>query len=329
MLIPNNIPNNLYILGIDVSKDKLVVYDGTRWYEFKNEKNVPELSKLIKKKSDYSKTVLCYEPTGVYSKYLDHFSFEHKIKVLIVNPFRSSNFMKSQKTRSKNDKNDAKGLWKFAILDFEEVKDIVIEEDNEKLKRLIAYSETLKQEEIKFLNIKKAIEYYEDIKKGYGYIQKDIDKFIEDLRKARARVLKDIKAHIKSNKKMEKAEKYIKSITGVGDKIAPILLSFFMTYKNTSRTKITSLAGLDVIEKVSGKSVRGKKKISKKGNRQVRAALFLSALVAIRHDKRMRELYNKLIEKGKAKKVAIVAVMRKILIISHSLCKNEQYYEMA
>ena len=77
-----------------------------------------------------------------------------------------------------------------------------------------------------------------------------------------------------------------------------------------------SLSGLDPIEKKSGSSVNKRRRISKKGDRIVRQYLFISALTAIRFNKKISIFYNRLLKNNKAKKVSVVASMRKLLVIA-------------
>ena len=89
---------------------------------------------------------------------------------------------------------------------------------------------------------------------------------------------------------------------------------------------MTSLSGLEPISKTSGTSVNSKPRISKQGSKLYRSILFMSALSAIRFNERISDFYSRLKENGKQSTVAQVAVMRKIIIIAHSLYKNKQNY---
>ena len=118
----------------------------------------------------------------------------------------------------------------------------------------------------------------------------------------------------------------IASIKGVGELTALILLHLFIRYSDANQRQIVSLAGLDPVMRESGSSVRGKVKISKAGDRIYRGALFMPAMVAIRHNKKLKAYYERLKANGKHTTVAQVAVMRKILIIAYSLYKSGEMY---
>ena len=118
----------------------------------------------------------------------------------------------------------------------------------------------------------------------------------------------------------------IKTIKGVGDITAITLLHLFLKYPSANQRQIISLTGLEPTTKSSGTSVRTKPKISKAGSKLYRGTLFMSALTAIRFNPRITEFYNRLKDNGKQSTVAQVAVMRKIIIIAHSIYKNNQQY---
>lgn len=86
-------------------------------------------------------------------------------------------------------------------------------------------------------------------------------------------------------------------------------------------------AGLDPREYTSGTSVHKKPRISKSGNAHLRQALFMPALVAVQHDPHLRAFYQHLLDQGKVKMQALVAVMRKLLHALRAMFKTHQPYD--
>ena len=86
-------------------------------------------------------------------------------------------------------------------------------------------------------------------------------------------------------------------------------------------------AGIDPREYSSGSSVHKKTRISKAGNRHLRRALYMPSLVAVRHDLHLRAFYRHLLDNGKAKLQALVAVMRKLLHAIFGMFKHRQPYD--
>jgi transposase len=127
---------------------------------------------------------------------------------------------------------------------------------------------------------------------------------------------------------VELAEDYRRLLTikGVGRISAISLLTLFRTYPDTSRAEITALVGLDPTRTESGTSVRGRRKISKGGNGTVRKILYFPTLNCIQHNKVIRRTYDRLVSNHKPKKLAVIAAMRKLLLIAHAVYKTERDY---
>ena len=94
------------------------------------------------------------------------------------------------------------------------------------------------------------------------------------------------------------------------------------------KKQLTSYAGLDIKEKQSGTSVKGKPKISKKGNRSIRKAMHFPALSAIKHCVNYKETYTRLVSKNGIKMKGIVAVQRKLLELIYVIYKNDTVYDI-
>jgi transposase len=90
--------------------------------------------------------------------------------------------------------------------------------------------------------------------------------------------------------------------------------------------QLVSYAGLDVVQKQSGTSVRGRAHISKRGNAHLRHCLYFPAFSAARHNKEMQPLYKRIVEKDNIKMKGYVAVQRKLLVLIYTLWKKEEEY---
>ena len=91
--------------------------------------------------------------------------------------------------------------------------------------------------------------------------------------------------------------------------------------------KLTAFFGLEVREDESGSSVWKKPRITKFGNPRVRNMLYMAALVSIRHNLKMSDFYLRLVNKGKPKKLALIAVMRKLLVIACAILNSKNKYD--
>ena len=319
-------PEEFLVFGVDVSKDELVLYDGSRHYRVKNERGLKELSKLIRKRNggDFGKVIISFEPTGGYSYHLLRFCSERKIKIMVVNPYKSSHFSKTQRPRGKNDEKDAVNLRKLVFVNPEEIREARIDERLEMLNSLITLYDKTERE---------ITSWQRSLKHRQGYYSeeqaeeiKGIKKVIKVLRENRERILRKINEEIGKDEELRKKREVIRSMKGVGEIVSIVLLNFFLKYPEVSRTKITSLSGLDIVSSSSGRSIKKRGRISKMGNKLVRRKLFMSAMYLIQTEGRFRRFYEELRRRGKPKKVALTAIMRKVLVLTYSLYKNMSFY---
>jgi len=153
-------------------------------------------------------------------------------------------------------------------------------------------------------------------------------KRIEFLNKQEKEVTAEIATLVKADERSKELVQLLCSLPGVGVLTAATVLgetNGFDLIRN--KRQLTSYAGLDVKEKQSGTSVKGKPKISKKGNRFLRKALHLPALTAIRHDERFKAVFARLVSRHGIKMKAVVAVQRKLLEMMYTLYKTNKKYD--
>jgi len=311
-------------IGIDVSKETLQVYIPIKDENISIENSKTALISLYSKLKKYYKKeignlVIIFEPTGSYSALLKRFCFEKNIYAYIINPRQSANFAKALDHRSKNDIIDAKMLYKFHVmLAASEISVPIIDTLQEELSEMLTYFKFVQKERVSFSNHLEAL----DSKSGSIVIIKKLKQEIKHLRDEEAKMIILIKELLMSNEKMKQDFENITSTIGVGDRAAIALLHLFISYPEANRQQIVALCGLDAIENSSGTSIQRKAHISKKGNSLYRNMLFMPVLSAIQHNPYMKRFYERLKKNGKHSTVAQIAVMRKIILISHSLYKQ-------
>lgn len=318
----------MYSIGLDVSKSTVTVYipKSGETIEIENsaeghQRLYAKLKKLYKK--EMSEVVFVFEPTGSYSVLLQKFCHKKRIKAFIIHPKQSSHYAKALKQRNKSDLIDAKVLSMAVVLAGKnEIKIPDIDIVEEEIKELMSFYRFTLKERVRADNRLEAIRS----KDGSTYIVNELKKRIEALKKEEKKVLAKILEIIERDENLKRKFELIKSIKGVGDITAIVLLHLFLRYPNASRTQIVSLTGLDPIERSSGSSVKSKAKISKAGDKLYRGTMFMSTLVAIRHNEEMKAFYERLKARGKHSTAAQIAVMRKMVIIAHALYKSGQKY---
>jgi transposase len=312
----------MYYIGIDVSKKDLSVFDGKKDLIFINQEGLKSFKKYLKKKVNFSDLVIIFEPTGVYSLYLKEFCAENSIKAYIVNPKQSHNFARALGKRSKADKIDARILYQFHKLI--EVKAIKVPEINQQAKTLSSYLTSYEFALKQRISLSHHLESLRD-KKLIALIKKELKRAqeLED------KIFNDIKKYVEQNQNLKEDYQRLSTIPGIGEKAAIALLTLFKTYQGTNRAQITALTGLDPVRRESGTSVKDKVKISKNGKGIYRKILYLPTLCATVHNQKIRIFYQRLLTNHKTKKLAIIASMRKILLIAHAMYRDKTEYVAA
>jgi transposase len=312
----------MYYIGIDVSKKDLSVFDGKKDLIFINQEGLKSFKKYLKKKVNFSDLVIIFEPTGVYSLYLKEFCAENSIKAYIVNPKQSHNFTRALGKRSKTDKIDARILYQFHKLI--EVKDIKVPEINQQAKTLSSYLTSYEFALKQRISLSHHLESLRD-KKLIALIKKELKRAqeLED------KIFNDIKKYVEQNQNLKEDYQRLSTIPGIGEKAAIALLTLFKTYQGTNRAQITALTGLDPVRRESGTSVKDKVKISKNGKGIYRKILYLPTLCATVHNQKIKIFYQRLLANHKNKKLAVIASMRKILLIAHAMYRDKTEYVAA
>ena len=316
-------------IGIDVAKATLQVYipKNDLDIEVKNtEVGLISLYSKLKKqyKKEIGNIIFVYESTGSYSTYLEHFSESKNIKCFKVGAYQSASFSKVVKNRSKTDVVDARMLSKMHVIARDEDIKIPKRDANaHQLRSYVKYYQSLVKEEVRSKNYLEASIFNLEDK----FVLKQVIKKIKNIQAEQLDIIEKIMKIINANEKYKKAYENITSIKGIGEKSGIVLLYLFLRYPDASRQHITALCGLDPVQRSSGTSVQHKERISKRGLSLVRAILFMPTMAAIQHNDEMKLIYDRLVNRGKPKSLVQIAVMRKIILLAHSLYKNNEKYD--
>jgi transposase len=324
------------VCAIDVSQNELVVTlarlleDLTQ--ELYSRKTFPNTQKgflalvLWVKKLTSDQTAVCFvmEATGVYHESLAYFLDSEGYEVSIILPNKISNYMRTLDGKTITDKTASDAIARFGL----ERKLQRWKRPNPVFKKL----RQLTRERGQLIQIRTMTknqlhaEQTEAQPNDSSLVR--IKKQIAFLNKQEQEINAEIKDLSNRDEKVKASIKTICTVTGVGLITAASALgetNGFDLIRN--KRQITSYAGLDVIEKQSGTSVKGKTKISKKGNKHLRKAMHLPALAAIRHDQRFKAIYARLISKHGIKMKAAVAVQRKLLEMIYTIYKTNTPYD--
>jgi transposase len=324
-------------VGIDVAQKELVVTFGRMYDDFSiemyaynvfknNDPGIKAMVKWVKKLSISELSVqFVMEATGVYHQKLAYYLDENAYKVSVVLPNKISNFFRTLEVKTINDKTASEAIARFGL---ERVLDQWKRPSElyKKLQQLTRERNQLVSERVVIKN-----QLHAEQNEAHPNVSsikrfKARMKFINQQEKE---VKQEIDTIVKSNKTLKEEIDRITTITGVGQLTAVIVLAETNGFELIRNKKqLTSYAGLDVREKTSGTSVKGKPRISKKGNRNLRSAMHLPALSAIKHNEKFKGIYARLVSKDGIKMKGVVAVQRKILELIYVLHKNKTVYQL-
>jgi len=323
-------------IGIDVGKDELVLKFARLHEDFQREivssqvvkNNLQGFSKLLswceKLKTMEIGLRFVLEATGVYYEALACYLVDHGQKVSVILPNRAKAFSKTLVIKTVNDMTAAESL---AVMGLEKQLDDWQKpgEEINLLKQLNREKEQLIQERSIIKNQLHAEQH------SAWPVEQSIKRMKDRIRyvtKQIKQVELEMEQILNGNASLKERIGQVCTIVGVGQVTALSVVAETAGF-NLIRNKkqLASYAGYDVVDKISGTSVRGKPHISHKGNKNLRKAMHYPALTAIKHDPKMKQLYVRLLSKHGIKMKALVAVQRKMLVLIYTLWKNEQEYD--
>lgn len=303
-------------VGIDVSKTTLDIAISSSNTLLSIPNKEASLADLVKGLPDKTQTRVIFEATGGYERLAADYLRDYGFTVAVVNPRRVRDFAKANGQLAKTDGIDARVIMEFS-------------ESIKKLKPQAGISEaqacrqaTLKRREqlvqmivLEKQHLEHASEpFKKSIRRHLTYLEKAMEKLEKQLKELfiQDAVLKD---------KLERLDE----IKGVGEITAMNVLIDLPELGTLSHKQISSLVGLAPFNKDSGKR-KGKRAIQG-GRASVRSALYMAVLSAKKFNPAIKRFYDRLIAKGKTPKVALVACMRKLIIIMNAMIKNETRWE--
>ncbi len=319
----------LYV-GIDVAKDKFDVsytIDGQNFFGYStfvnDKKGIKKFFKQAEnfmQKYEQKEIHFCMEATGIYHFELCEYLQNSAHIVSVVNPLKTKSFSKSLMLRTKNDKVDSSMLSLYAFL-HNPPHTPKLPESIRKFRSLVRYKESLSESRTQEIaRLKSSLD---------ADVKQLINKKIRFIEKQTSETIFKIQNLIKEDKFLSTQMKLLKTVDCVGDKVAWVMLAEFKfeDIESISPKAMVAHAGLSPREYSSGSSVRTRSHISRMGNSRLRKILFLPALSCIHRDNYFTHFYLHLIERGKSKKLAVIAVMRKILLTSMGVLKNQQPFD--
>lgn len=296
-------------VGIDVSKNTLdiAVHSGQGWSFVNSDEGIVKAVVCI---CNVDPALVVLEATGGFEINITAALVDAGIPVVVANPRQVRNFAKAKGILAKTDRVDAKVIAGFAAAIIPQVRPMSDSQTRE-LKATMARRhqiiEMLTAEKNRLFIARDPIR--ERINEHIVWLEQDLNDINNNLRQ----IIQNIPV-------WREKDDLLRSVPGVGEVLSTTLLAELPELGTLNRRQIAALVGVAPFNRDSG-SKRGKRMVWG-GRSSVRAILYMATLVATRYNPVIRSFYVRLCIAGKAKKVALTACMRKLLIILNAMVKN-------
>lgn len=307
------------VLGIDISKSKfdvaLLRENKFKTKKFDNKNNgFIEMVEWLNKKEVTSKDLhICMEATGIYGEALATYLFDEGYAVSVVNPAQIKGFAQSELSRNKTDRADAQLIarfcramnpppWKPKPLHIRELQALV--------RRLEALQDMYFQENNR-------------LEVSNCHVRASIESVIKKLAEEIVGVKKQIHTHIEQHEDLCEKSKLLETIPGVGEATISQVLAFLGNVDDFKNAKqFAAFVGLNPKQRQSGSSVRGRTRLSKMGNSNLRKAFYMPAVSAKRYNPIIKDFCENLKKAGKPTMLIIGAAMRKLVHIIFGVLRS-------
>lgn len=302
-------------VGIDVSKAQLdlALWNQETISQYGN--NETGIDQLVHQLTELAPALIVVEASGGWEMSLVAELHYAKLPIVVVNPTRVRRFAEAAGQLAKTDKLDAAMIAWFAQAIRPEVRPLRTEEDAH-FAALIARRRQI----VDMLTVEKNRRHT-----THGPLAERLEDHIAWLHEEIAALEWDIRQLIKKCKLWQEKEALLLSVPGVGPITSFTLLAELPELGTLNRQKIAALVGLAPFNKDSGHK-RGKRRIFG-GRAGVRNVLFMAALSASKTNPVIRDFYQRLLANGKEKKVALVACMRKLLVILNAMVRDGNLWQ--
>lgn len=300
------------VVGIDVYSSK------TGHQSFGNDEN----GFRAFKKSVGKHALVVMEATGYYHYRFAQYLYKNKVQVSVVNPLSVKRFIQMKLAKVKTDKSDAKAICEYGQMNEVPLYTALTEVQSECLQLFRLLDNYLK----KRTSTKNKLHGEETLGIPSKYVHQSLKRDLKHLDKEVGGIESRLLELVKQDQQHQLT--LLKSIPGMGVKTALFLIVVTDGFRKfETASQLCSYVGITPTIRESGSSVRGRGRISKVGNKKLRNLLFLCAFSACKHNKACREIYERIVNKGKSKKLALIAVANKLLKQAFAIAKSGRPYD--
>jgi transposase len=301
-------------VGIDVAKAELVVSVLPTMERFTVANDERGVRTLVERLRPIAPQLIVLEATGGYELLAVAALAAAALPVIVVNPRQVRDFAKATGQLAKTDRIDADILARFADVVRPAVRPIA-DADAQELNALLARRRQL----LEMLQAERN-RMGQVFGKGKRLVRKSLKTHITFLERELRMTDTDLGEMVKNSPVWRERDELVQSVPGVGPVLSRTLLADLPELGRLSRREIAKLVGIAPLSRDSG-TMRGRRFVQG-GRATVRAVLYMAALVATKRNPVIRTFYQRLVAAGKAKKLALVACMRKLLTILNTMVRT-------
>jgi transposase len=309
-----NTNQSSFNIGVDVGKHLLdfFCHESGDYFQVANTRE--GIRKALKQLKPLSISRLVVEATGRHEQALVLAAAGLKIPVVIAQPIAVRRFAGALGILAKTDKLDSRVIAQYAAVIAPPVRKLPCDKTR-KLRDL----GKRRQQVIGMLTMEK-----NRLQIMPAFLRVDIRRSIAALKRQRIKLDQQILQLSEQVEAWRQQREIMESMPGVGVTVSTTLLSDLQELGKLNQKQIAALVGVAPMNRDSGR-MRGKRRI-RGGRAQVRTVLFMATLCAIQHNPVIKAFYQRLLKNGKHKKVAIVACMRKMIVLLNAMVRDETHW---
>jgi transposase len=311
---------NRTFIGVDVSQDHLDVHVRPASLRQRFANTTAGIAELVAWVRPHAAERIVFESTGPYQKAAVGALLAEELPAVVVNARQVRDFAKAMNYLAKTDTLDAAVIAHFAEVASTTVRPLESQEIRD-LRELYDRRGQL----VHMLTMEKNQRHSATVAQASPKVLKSIDKHIAYLQGQIRDLEQRMDRIIESSATFQARNELLQTITGIGPQVSRTLLAYLPELGQYNRQVIAALVGLAPFNDDSGthsgqRHIRG-------GRSKVRVGLYQAAIAAIRHCQRMKAFYAGLKARGKASRVAIIAVARKLLVLANALIRDGKPYQ--
>ena len=307
-------------IGVDVSKDFLDAYVRPTALRQRFANTTEGIADLVAWVRPLGAQRILFESTGPYQKAAVAALLVEQLPAVVVNARQVRDFAKAMNYLAKTDKIDAAVIAHFAEVATTTVRPLESKETRD-LRELYDRRSQL----VRMLAAEKNHRHAATVAKASSQVLESIDKLIGFLERQIEKLEERMDKVIEKSKTFQARNEILQTITGIGPQVSRTLIAYLPELGQYSRQSIAALVGLAPFNDDSGTHT-GQRHISG-GRSKVRTGMYQAAIAAIRHCPHMKAFSAGLKARGKASRVAIIAVARKLLVLANALVRDMKPYK--